>query len=323
MVVQVDSDRQFYLIEWAHFHVDFQLAEVASVLDMDGFVEHCLVHPLPRQKNKTCRFEDFKLCKTENETHRSFLIISLPCHIAKDTLVTALTRCVLVRGVIELWAADIDIDTCADTITNTIGNMSGDLPGSGSSLDPLVREFCMDQEKSWKMTVATLGSKYSRDEQNEMRLKFSDHLPFAGPVVMTNPSAEFVLIREIELDQKGSPLYPRHGNKGVLIPENDQRPPLGVYFGRVLGQGRNMREKWDKFKLTKRAYLGPTSMDSELSMVMTNLAQVSMCINDKHRLCHHTTKLRLLFTSCSEGETRRHLLRSICGDGFHFADMCT
>jgi tRNA (guanine10-N2)-methyltransferase len=93
---------------------------------------------------------------------------------------------------------------------------------------------------------------------------------------MKDPSNEFILIRETELDATGCPQYPRHGIHKELIPENDARPPLAVYFGRVLGQGRSTKGRGgiEEYSLSKRSYLGPTSMDTELSFIMTNLGQV-------------------------------------------------
>ena len=77
-------------------------------------------------------------------------------------------------------------------------------------------------------------------------------------------------------------MYPRHSGIGIrkqIIPENYARPPLACYFGRVLGNnglGRDWRKSnhMEQYSLKKRSYLGPTSMDSELSLIMTNLAQI-------------------------------------------------
>lgn len=44
------------------------------------------------------------------------------------------------------------------------------------------------------------------------------------------------------------------------------------YFGRLIGTGR--RDLVDRFNLKKRSYLGTTSMDAELSLVMCNMAGV-------------------------------------------------
>ena len=80
------------------------------------------------------------------------------------------------------------------------------------------------------------------------------------------------------------PQYPRHGLGKILIPENDARPPLAVYFGRILGNGRSKKGRGgiEEYSLKRRVYLGPTSMDAELSFIMTNLGQVekgSFCMD--------------------------------------------
>ncbi|CAN0490404.1 unnamed protein product, partial [Hapterophycus canaliculatus] len=51
-----------------------------------------------------------------------------------------------------------------------------------------------------------------------------------------------------------------------------------VYFGRVVAEGN--RELVAAFDLKKRPYLGPTSMDNELALVMANMA-----LAGKGKLC--------------------------------------
>ena len=57
---------------------------------------------------------------------------------------------------------------------------------------------------------------------------------------------------------------------------NELRPEcIAVYFGRILGSSRNWRRgRIEELSLKKRKYLGPTSMDAELSVIMSNIAQV-------------------------------------------------
>ena len=112
------------------------------------------------------------------------------------------------------------------------------------------------------MTVHTLGCKFDREEQNALRSQFA-FLNFGGTVRMEAPDDEYIFIREMSLDARGGPL------------STPERPPLAAYFGRILGGERNWRAGLDtKYSLKNRAYLGPTSMDAELSLVMTNLARV-------------------------------------------------
>jgi tRNA (guanine10-N2)-methyltransferase len=98
-------------------------------------------------------------------------------------------------------------------------------------------------------------------------------LKFTGPVQMNEPTNEFVMIREIELDNNGGPLLQQqkcHTNHG-------RYPSIACYFGRALGGCRSIRRmggNMQKYDLKQRKYLGPTSMDAELSFVMTNFGQV-------------------------------------------------
>lgn len=171
-----------------------------------------------------------------------------------------------------LLSAGPTIDACVDSIRNGCyprRHQEGTHLGCG-------RKF---EERTWSILVHTLGSTYTREEQNDMRSAFA-FLDLPGKVQMRDPDDEYLFIREVELDGKGGAVYPRHsGINKQIIPENDSRPPLACYFGRVLGSnglGRNWRgsNRIEQYSLKKRCYLGPTSMDSELSLIMTNLAQI-------------------------------------------------
>lgn len=55
-------------------------------------------------------------------------------------------------------------------------------------------------------------------------------------------------------------------------------PRQYVYFGRQVAEGN--RDAVAAFDLKKRPYLGPTSMDNELALVMANMA-----LSGKGKLC--------------------------------------
>lgn len=281
------------LVEFAHVHLDFHRAELESVLLMNNLVlgKDVIEIPLPTTFTPSLAVEEKQMKKTNYNFHRPFMILSIPRYVAekkldvdddtgtihqkndiyvaqtpkKQTISYILSRCTLIRSAIELWGAGTSIDSCVESIQNMIQQEEG-------------KNLWLkhqSKEKSWKITVHTLGTKYTREEQNKMRLNFS-FLNFLGDVKMKNPHNEFILIRETELDLLGSPKYPRHGSNKTLIPENDKRPPLSWYFGRLLGGTRDWRGggRIDQYNLKKRAYLGPTSMDAELSLIMTNLGMV-------------------------------------------------
>lgn len=323
--------------------MDFQLAELESVLDMFGLIDHCQIHPLPNDdehelwsdgdgddddgatRNKKgvsfhVYYRSLEAKKQEairrlvrrdgdgveptNEDadeptaprgrrpsasssslpwkrHRPFLILSFPKDLGTDAsssadassrteredrslraVLRALSRCVLVRSVLELWGRGTDLARCAADVRRATERDDAH-PGA----------VVAAERGSWKLTVRAFGSRHTREEQNEMRAAYSFLPCLAGPARMDDPDEEYQLVREIEVDERGSPLRPRRGHDREILPENDARPPLGAYFGRVLSAG--LREgRVDKYHLTRRPYLGPTSMDAELSMIMTNLGQV-------------------------------------------------
>lgn len=272
-----DGGEYLLLIEFVHRHLGFHDAELESILDMSGI-----------KLGVDCKFKALPSSETDSKIVRPFRILSFPwssigskfsIYTATDAeekakkkidLITSLARCTLIRSVIELWGAGSTIEECVKVTKD--GNFQK-RHEQGSHLGDAATKY---EDRTFKITIHTLGSTYTREEQNDMRSQFS-FLAFPGAVQMKNPNDEYLFIREVELDDKGGAIYPRHsGENREIIPENDARPPIGCYFGRVLGVGRNWRGsgRLEQYSLKKRAYLGPTSMDSELSLIMTNLAQV-------------------------------------------------
>lgn len=269
------------LIEFVHKHLDFHDAELHSILEMHGI-----------RVGSDCHFVPVPATTTEQCNHRRpFRIVTFSWSSIggrfsvsdqddgdggdSDTkcinLVSALSRCTLIRSVIELWGAGPTMNDCVNSIQHGLTlqrHQQGNHLGGDKKYE----------ERSWSIHVHTLGATFTREEQNEMRSAFS-FLNFPGKVQMKDADDEFIFIREVELDARGGAVYPRVNQNKQLIPENDARPPLACYFGRILGNnklGRNWRgsNRLEQYSLKKRAYLGPTSMDSELSLIMTNLAQI-------------------------------------------------
>ena len=266
-----DGGEYLLLIEFVHRHLGFHDAELESILEMSGIKVgvDCHFKPLPNYDSDSKFVRPFRILSVPWSSIGSKFSITADADGTLD-LITSLARCTLIRSVIELWGAGCTIDDCVKNVKDGNSLKRHQL---GKHLGASATDFC---NRSFKVTIHTLGSTYTREEQSDMRSQFS-FLDFPGAVKMKNPDDEYLFIREVELDEKGGAVYPRHsGEKREIIPENDARPPLGCFFGRVLGVGRNWRGsgRLEKYSLKKRAYLGPTSMDSELSLIMTNLAQV-------------------------------------------------
>lgn len=269
-----ENERYLILIEFAYIHLDFQIAELQSVLDMYdislGSTE-CQLYPLPD--------DDIRIPSKKAGNQRPYLILSFPSkdaerlsanpHIGKWDFATkvdknsgiaeSLSRCTLVKSIIELWGSSSSIEGCASATESWV---------TKTNLGKSIFERESAASKSWKLTVHTLGTKYSREDQEDMRKKFS-YLGFDGQVKMKEPDNEYILIREVEMDGKASPL---HANGGT---DNGDLPALGFYFGRLLGgKSKKGRGGLEQYNLRHRVYLGPTSMDAELSFVMTSFGQV-------------------------------------------------
>lgn len=83
-----------------------------------------------------------------------------------------------------------------------------------------------------------------------------------GEINMSNPEIEINVIEEHERGVHDKKLM------------GDDAPSLqSVWIGSHLCYGR--RDLIDVFKITKRSYFGNTTMDSEVSLLMANQAQVS------------------------------------------------
>ena len=272
------TERYDVLIEFAYKHHDFHLAELESILDMHGIRlggPQCKIIELPQAKIPT---------STTTAMKRPFIILSFPgedwelhstsspsskrwsCTNVKTKkmgVAEMLSRCSLIKSVVELWGYAVEMDDCASKTMDWVK----------SNIGRQVFGRVSDLSQSWKITIHTLGTKFTREEQDEMRKKFS-YIGFNGQVKMNDPDHEYILIREVEMDGKGSPVYPRHHNGRTIIPQNALRPPLSCYFGRLLCGSRKCVESMERFNLKHRKFLGPTSMDAELSFVMTNFGQV-------------------------------------------------
>ncbi|OAD75428.1 hypothetical protein PHYBLDRAFT_132663, partial [Phycomyces blakesleeanus NRRL 1555(-)] len=110
-------------------------------------------------------------------------------------------------------------------------------------------------EKSFKFSVSGFGSTISVPEQRDIINSFS-FLAFDGPIDMKNPEVQFGVMEDYGSEA---------GKLGAV-----KKEPKHIYFGKLVATGG--RDVVNKYNLKKRKYLGTTSMDAELSLVMANQA---------------------------------------------------
>ncbi|KAJ2078855.1 hypothetical protein H4R24_004190 [Coemansia sp. RSA 988] len=169
----------------------------------------------------------------ESYTSKSpFLLVEIESASQAAKLVR---RGILVRSIVEYW-------------------------GSGSTYDELFTEVRQQPERwleykscSFKFTVEAFRKSLSQKEKIS-RIELFSFMGFEGPILMKNPSEEFFVCEEY--DESHEPF--------------SFEAPKQIWFGRIVGRGS--RELIDRFDVKKRKYLGNTTMDAELSLVMANQA---------------------------------------------------
>ncbi|GMI33171.1 hypothetical protein TeGR_g9767, partial [Tetraparma gracilis] len=159
-------------------------------------------------------------------------------------------RCVLIKAVYRPLSAGRTAQACA--------------AGLKASKEPA--------SKSWKVAFETFAWKYTRAEQAAMRQEFIAKLAPQGPACMQAPDLLYTVVHEFAVTPDGSPVRPRTDHTGLEVAANAGLEPLAVYLG--LGFCLGARGLCDKYDLKKRSFLGPTSMDNELSMIMCTSALV-------------------------------------------------
>lgn len=178
------------LVEFAYRHMDFQMAELESVLLMNDIIlgTHCHIQPLINENIFEETLDEFFKEGTIKQLtgavrRRPFVLLSFAMdwwnagsanqnEEDKGEAIASmiLSRCALVRSVCELWAMAPTLDECADRVkewteTTDVGR---------TTLQRVA-------DSSWKLTVHTLGTKYTVKEQNDMRAHFQ-FLNALGPV---------------------------------------------------------------------------------------------------------------------------------------------
>ncbi|ORE16980.1 tRNA guanosine-2'-O-methyltransferase [Rhizopus microsporus] len=109
---------------------------------------------------------------------------------------------------------------------------------------------------SFKFVVSAFGSTINAKDQLKIINSFS-YLGFEGPIDMKNPDVQFHVLAD-------------HGTENAYTNKPTQTEPHYIYMGKLVATGS--RDLVNKYNLKKRKYLGTTSMDAELSLVMANQA---------------------------------------------------
>lgn len=172
----------------------------------------------------------------EEPTEKPFWIVDLP---SEESAHKIASRSVCLRGILELWGY-------APT-TALLHQQLKALPRD------FVKKYC-SSNLSFKIKVETFCNSQTQREKLEKIESFA-YLPFQGPVKLKNPDVVFKYVEYFGLNPNRIPPKPHQ-----------------VFFGRVVCEGQ--RELINKINLKERKFIGNTTMDPHLSLLMANQAKV-------------------------------------------------
>jgi len=130
----------------------------------------------------------------------------------------------------------------------TTGNDYPEVYKNLKSFDP--EKYKPYETSTFKFMVETYNGTRTMKEQVDIINTFS-FLPFTGSIDLKKPANTFMVLEK----------YPA-----------PTEPPCKIYMGKLIGSGD--RQLVATYDLKKRKYLGTTSMDAELSLIMSNMALV-------------------------------------------------
>ncbi|KAI8380188.1 S-adenosyl-L-methionine-dependent methyltransferase [Blakeslea trispora] len=147
-------------------------------------------------------------------------------------------RAILIKNIFELW-------------------------GEGETYEQAHHQVKKDTADRWmdyntcsfRFVVSAFGSTITYKQQIDIINSFS-YLGFEGPIDMKNPDVQFHVLADYGFDNTKA-----------------AADPTFIYMGRLIASGS--RDLVNRYNLKKRKYLGTTSMDAELSLVMANQALAS------------------------------------------------
>jgi len=151
------------------------------------------------------------------------------------------SRSLSIKYCVELWAQGEGYQKFHDNLKKS--EFSKDSPW-------------FDQKTSFKVHVESFNKKYTPAMKMD-KIESVSYLPIKGPVKLTDPDVVFTYFEFHGFDQNNLP------------PE-----PESIMFGRLIGEGQ--RDKINKLNIKKRKFIGNTTMDPTLALLMANLAKVKI-----------------------------------------------
>ncbi|OQR94083.1 tRNA guanosine-2'-O-methyltransferase [Achlya hypogyna] len=176
-----------------------------------------------------------------------FLFITL----ASDEIAQQVAaRCVLVKGIYKYITHAEGDSNLYQTLRDNIAQLSPEARAAAE----------LQADSTWSLQVDCFGQRLSLDEQNARRHELTDAIPLLGDIQLKLPARTYWILEEKGVVTGGGP--------SILHVKR-------LFFAKSIAIIRvQARDFVGKHKLKKRKFIGPTTMDHELSLVMANLAKV-------------------------------------------------
>ncbi|CAG12892.1 unnamed protein product, partial [Tetraodon nigroviridis] len=159
--------------------------------------------------------------------------------LSEEDICGVMARSVCAKSAFELWGH---------------GRTQSDLRTSLLNYPPEHMLPFMQKGSTYRINVYTFNKTLEFAERIK-RIDALEYLPFEGTVSLKNPQHVFCLLEDYGTDPNNIPEHPEY-----------------IYFGRWIADGQ--RELIRSHSVKNRHFIGNTSMDAGLSLIMTNHAKV-------------------------------------------------
>ncbi|UKJ88059.2 tRNA (guanine(10)-N(2))-methyltransferase [Theileria orientalis] len=159
---------------------------------------------------------------------------------SEQILKSIFERCILVKSVLNIWNEATDYDQLASKLLE-------------ENKDEIEKHL---KNKKWSVKFTRHNNKSIGNNLVEILGKLSAVFDDAGEVDLDNPDTRIVIIEKYTINKK-------------TVEKKLER----IYFGHLLYERFN-NLWWNNFNLSARPILGPTSLETSLSFIMSNLGKV-------------------------------------------------
>ncbi|SCV70748.1 BQ2448_3510 [Microbotryum intermedium] len=223
---------------------EFRIPEIESIATLFKLPLHFEVDHAPSSSSAAAALEvrDKRLrCSSACTLHGQspFVVV----HLDNEDQARLLgSRSIGIKSIWQLWAD-------APTYEQLFDRLKTD--------DLLWRHHAASPSTTWKFSVAGHGRSISQSAQRQVINTFS-FMNFVGNIQLKEPDVEIGVFEE----------YASEGEGETVLPGRTVRDMRTVWMGRK-------RHMMDVFDVKKRSYIGNTTMESEVSLLMANQALAS------------------------------------------------